>query len=276
MIRLLQIEFQKLWLNKSSKVLIFVYFGLLSSLSLLPFLKIDLGFTVINLGELEIFSFPYIWHFATYFSAILKFFLLLVIVSMIANEYSNRTLKQNLIDGLSKKEFILSKFLMVLVLSMISTLFVGVIIMIIGYSKSDFTAGTIPFKDIEFLFAYSIKLLGFFSFGLFVAMLIKRSAFAIGFMIFWGITEGALLGLMHWLIGKEIAKKVFDFMPLQAISNLIKQPIQRLKSIKSIGEMSGTDMSYDYGIHINEIAIVLVWIVLFVYFSYILLKKRDL
>ena len=30
---------------------------------------------------------------------------------MMANEYSNKTIKQNLIDGLSKKEFILSKFL---------------------------------------------------------------------------------------------------------------------------------------------------------------------
>jgi hypothetical protein len=42
------------------------------------------------------------WHFNTYIAAILKLFLAIVIVSMMANEYSYGTLKQNLIDGLSK------------------------------------------------------------------------------------------------------------------------------------------------------------------------------
>jgi hypothetical protein len=45
---------------------------------------------------------PFIWHFNTYIAAILKLFLI-VIVSMMANEYSYGTLKQNLIDGLSKR-----------------------------------------------------------------------------------------------------------------------------------------------------------------------------
>ena len=59
-----------------------------------------------------IFNFPYIWHFNTWVAALFKaLFLAIVIVSMMANEYSNKTIKQNLIDGLSKKEFVLSKFL---------------------------------------------------------------------------------------------------------------------------------------------------------------------
>lgn len=277
MLRLLQIEFQKLWLNRSSRVLIFVYFGLLFTTALLTLVKIDLGFAVIDLGEQEIFNFPLVWHFATYFSAILKFFLLLVIVSMVANEYSNRTLKQNLIDGLSKQEFILSKFLMVVVLSLISTLFVGFITLIIGYKNSDFTAGTIPFQDMEYLLAYFVKLVGFFSFGLFIAMLIKRSAFAIGFMLLWAIAESVFYALLRFQIfDKNIASKIYRFMPIEAMSNLIKQPFQRLKVAKTLGEATQTDLSYDYAVHYGEIAIVLVWTVLFVYLSYAILKKRDL
>ena len=41
-----------------------------------------------------------------------------------ANEYSNKTLKQNLIDGLSKKEFVLSKFYTVVLFALMSTVFV--------------------------------------------------------------------------------------------------------------------------------------------------------
>jgi len=51
---------------------------------------------------------------------------------MMANEYSYGTLKQNLIDGMSKKEFILSKFITVVAFSIVSTLFVFITSLILG------------------------------------------------------------------------------------------------------------------------------------------------
>ncbi|MFQ3306732.1 MAG: ABC-2 type transport system permease protein, partial [Polaribacter sp.] len=115
MLRLLTIEFHKLKHNKASKILSLIYFGLLTCISLIAAINFDIGPIKFHLAEIGIFNFPYIWHFNTYIAAILKFFLLLVIVSMMANEYSYKTLKQNLIDGLSKKEFVLSKFYTVIV-----------------------------------------------------------------------------------------------------------------------------------------------------------------
>ena len=79
-----------------------------------------------------VFNFPFIWHFNTYFADYFKIFLAVVIVSMMANEYSYGTLKQNLIDGMSKKEFVISKFLTVLLFAVISTLFVFVVSLILG------------------------------------------------------------------------------------------------------------------------------------------------
>ena len=57
---------------------------------------------------------------------------------MMANEYSYGTLKQNLIDGMSKKEFVMSKFLTVVLFSGISTLFVFIVSLILGLIFSDF------------------------------------------------------------------------------------------------------------------------------------------
>ena len=122
MLRLLTIEFHKLKHNRASRVLSIIYFGLLTCIALIAAIKFDIGPVKFHLAELGIFNFPYIWHFNTYIAAISKFFLLLVIVSMMANEYSYKTLKQNLIDGLSKKEFILSKFYTVIAFSFISTI----------------------------------------------------------------------------------------------------------------------------------------------------------
>ena len=166
--RLLSIEFQKIHKNRASKVLVTTYFILLSLISLIASIKFNIGSLEINIADQGIFNFPYIWHFNTYFASFFKLFLAVVIVSMMANEYSYGTLKQNLIDGLSKKEFILSKFYVVLVLALASTVFVFFMTLILGYSFSDYDETAIVFSDLEYLLAYFIELVAFFSFCLFL------------------------------------------------------------------------------------------------------------
>ena len=189
MIRLLHIEFIKLWNNRASKVLIISYFLLLTSIALVAAIKFDIGPIKFHLADQGIFNFPYIWHFNTYVAAMFKLFLAIVIVSMMSNEYSNKTIKQNLIDGLSKREFIGSKFLTVVSFALISTVFVFIVSLILGLVYSDFNEFSIIISDLEFLLAFFVKLLGFFSFCLFLGILVKRSAFALGFLILWSILE---------------------------------------------------------------------------------------
>jgi len=280
MLRLLTIEYYKLKHNKTSRVLILGYFILLSAIALLASIKFNLFGAEFRLADQGIFNFPYIWHFNTYIAAILKFFLAVVIVSMTANEYSNRTLKQNLIDGLSKKEFILSKFITVVVFSGISTFFVFVLSIILGYSFSDFNELSIVTQDLEYLLAFFFKLVGFFSFCLFLGILIKRSAFAIGFLLFWYFVEGIIQLIMLFFENKYnmegLRSSVVQFLPLESMSNLIEQPVTRLNVIQSAANQLQTDVGFDYAVYWYEIAIVSVWIFLFIYGSFALLKKRDL
>ncbi len=276
MLRLLQIEFIKLWNNRASKVLIISYFVLLTLISLIAAIKFDIGPIKFHLAELGIFNFPYIWHFNAFIAAFFKLFLAVVIVSMMANEYSNKTLKQNLIDGLSKKEFILSKFLTVIMFSLISTVFLFVVSLILGLAYSDYNEVSIIFRDLEYLFAYFVKLIGFFSFCLFLGILVKRSAFALGFLILWQIIEGISTGLLYWKTSKEFAEGVITFFPLNSMANLVKEPFTRLSAVKSVAQQVGEELIKDYSVHWYEIAIVSVWTFLFIYLSYALLKKRDL
>ncbi|MDD3721361.1 MAG: ABC transporter permease subunit [Lutibacter sp.] len=275
MLRLLNIEIHKLKYNRASRVLIFIYFILLMSIALIAAIKFDIGPVKFHLAEQGIFNFPYIWHFNTYIAAIFKFFLLLVIVSMMANEYSNKTLKQNLIDGLSKQEFVLSKFYTVVLLALISTLFVFVVSLILGYSYSDFNEFSIVTTDLEYLFAFFVKLVAFFSFGLFLGILVKRSAFAVGAMLVWAMIEGFAKGMLYWKFEENVAN-VMQFFPLEAMSNLIKEPFTRLSAVKTVAKQVGEDLSKDFSVQPKDIVIVLVWTAIFIYFSYILLKKRDL
>ncbi len=277
MVRLLEIEFIKLWNNRASKVLIIAYFVLLTSIALVAAIKFDIGPIKFHLADQGIFNFPYIWHFNTYIAALFKLFLAIVIVSMMSNEYSNKTIKQNLIDGLSKKEFILSKFLTVISLALISTVFVFTVSLILGIIYSDFNELPIVFSNLEFLLAFFLKLVGFFAFCLFLGILVKRSAFALGFLILWSIIEQILFGLLGWkFVSWDTAKSIKGFFPLQSMSNLIEEPFSRLKAVQSVVKEIGEQVNLDYQVHWYEILIVLCWTVIFVYLSYALLKTRDL
>lgn len=281
MLRLLTIEFHKLRHNRASRVLSIIYFGLLTCIALIAAIKFDIGPVKFHLAEAGIFNFPYIWHFNTYIAAILKFFLLLVIVSMMANEYSYKTLKQNLIDGLSKKEFILSKFYTVIAFALISTLFVFVVSLILGLIYSDYNEFSIIITDLQYLFGFFIKLVGFFSFGLFFGILVKRSAFAVGAMVVWLIIESMTKGLLYYSFRKmdNISERVGDimqFMPFESMSNLIKEPFSRLNAVKTVANQIGEQFTKSYDVQFLDVLIVSVWTFIFIYSSYALLKKRDL
>ena len=281
--RLLSIEFQKIWKNKASKFLLLTYFILLSFIALIASIKFNIGTFEISIADQGIFNFPYIWHFNTYIAAWFKFFLAIIIVSMMANEYTYGTLKQNLIDGLSKKEFILSKFLVVGSFALASTVFVFIMSLILGYSFSSYNEFSIVFSDLEYLVAFFIKLAAFFSFCLFLGILVKRSAFALGFLFIWFVFEKISYGILKFEILNgnnktiDFADKLYKFFPLESMSNLIKEPFTRLSFAKTIETTIGGQQTIrDYSVHFSEIAIVLVWTIIFIFASYFILKKRDL
>ncbi len=192
--RLLTIDLHKIFKNRASKIVLLTYFVLLSLIALAAAIKVNIGINEFQLAREGIFEFPYIWHFTTYSAAIFKLFIAIVVITMMTNEYSYGTLKQNLIDGLSKEEFILSKFFSLVLLAAVSTIFVFIFTLILGLIYSQDVSAAIIFTDLQYLVGYFFKLVGFFSMCLFLAVLVKKSAFALGLLFVWNIVE-SILGL---------------------------------------------------------------------------------
>jgi len=274
MLRLFNIEFFKFKHSRSAKVLSIIYFGLFAFIALFSSIRFNFGVVDFRLAEQGIFNFPYIWHFNAYFLAILKIFLAIVIVSLMSSEYTNRTLKQNLIDGMSKWEFIQSKFSMIIGLSFISTLVYFIISLILGLSFSDFTEASIIFSDMEYIAAYFVKLVGFFSLCMFLGILVKRSAFALGFLFLVWVLEG----IIRLFINYQAKPLAFlkQFLPLEAMSNLIVEPVTKLDAISTAANQLNPEFEKDYSVPITSLLIVLAWTAIFVFGSYKLLQKRDL
>lgn len=277
--RLLAIELQKIWLNRASRVLTLTYFIVLSLIALIASIEFDFGPFHFDASQQGIFNFPYIWHLNSFIGALPKIFLALVIVSMMANEYTYGTLKQNLIDGMSKKEFVLSKFLTVIVFALVSTVFIFVISLLLGLLYSTYDEVGIIFSQMDYLLAFFVKLVGFFSFCLFLGVLIKRSAFAIGFLFVWYLTEKIGYGITgKFIIGDfdTSYNYFFKYLPLESMSNLIIEPFTRLELIQAIESQVGVSEPKIYSVDYTMVITVLCWTAFFIWGSYALIRRRDL
>jgi ABC-type transport system involved in multi-copper enzyme maturation permease subunit len=279
--RLLSIELQKIWQNKASKVLTITYFTIISLITLVSLIEFEIGPIKIDIGSTGVFNFPYIWHFNTYLVSILKIFLSIVVVSMVANEYSYGTFKQNLIDGMTKKEFIVSKFLVIVLFSLFATIIVAIITLFLGYTYSSYTETSIVFSQLEYLVAFFVKHVAFFSFCLFLGVLVKKSAFALGFLFFWNIVEGIAMIILGFVIfdhkkDQALIDKINDFFPLESMANLIKEPFTRVDIVKTVGKQVGEQFTKDYSVPTTGLLITITWTIIFILGAYYIIKKRDL
>ena len=129
----------------------------------------------------------------------------------------------------------------------------------------------------EYLFAYFVKLLGFFSFCLFLGVLIKRSAFALGFLFLWFMFEMISYAIAYNnLENTVLVDEIYDYFPLMSMWSLISEPFTKLNAVRTIGNQIGVDNIKDYSVHFSSILIVLAWVVIFNFLSYKIIKKRDL
>lgn len=274
MIRLLKIEWLKNLSYRPFKIFSALYFGIMILLLFVGVVDFEiLGFTI-NLKEQGFYNFPEIWNFTTYTLGFFKVFLGCIIVFSICQEFSNRMFKQNIIDGLSREEFLLSKILTILVFSAISTILVFVATFLLGKSYSESQEGT--FAEVFFVGHYFIELSLFFMFLMFLSILFRRSIFVfLGYFV-WSVAENVLYAVeLFYRKGEETVDKVSDafyisnYLPLNTIGEIIPAPFKRT----NLAKMFGAEYQFEYPL-VGLIAS-LFWIGCFVFGSYYILKKRD-
>lgn len=280
--RLIQIEWLKNYsyfpviLFSSVYFLLVIGFTMLCSIKSIPILGIP-----VNIRDQGFLNFPQIWNFLTYITALLKIFLGLIIIFTISNEFTSKMFKQNVIDGLSKKEFILSKVLTLGLLSLISTLVVFFMGLILGFSFSKTSDFTLVFKEFYFILGYFLKLFTFLSFLFFITVLLKRVVFVFLSFFLWWIVELILLVVEYSskVVEKfdnqgnritEVPFLISDYLPLNAMSNLIDEPFQRIQLVSQL-----TGGSFEYTIPYGAIVASLLYSTLFILGSYWLVKRKD-
>lgn len=267
MLHLLKIDLKKLTSYRTFWVVCGLYFITLafSTASGMEFLKWiartfeDFG-SKLNINRIPLYHFPDVWLNLIYFSGLFKIVLAIMTVISITNEFQYRTLRQNVIDGLSRWQFLSTKILTNLLLSFLSVAMILVITFVTGLIYTPSINWDLVFADMEFLIAYFLEIFAFLSYALMLGMLVQRSGLTIILLL--------LSHMLEVIIRENIDEYVpwiIPFFPMESISNLVPMPFKRY----AFQEIR------DY-LTFSSIAIALGWTFLFNYFSYLKLKRSDI
>jgi ABC-type transport system involved in multi-copper enzyme maturation permease subunit len=210
----------------------------------------------------EIYSFPHVWHNLTYIASYLMIFLSIVMVILVTNEFTYNTMRQNLINGLSRFQLVLSKFVDAVMLSIMATLFIFIFGLISGFlTSSNFEFGDV-FSKISYLGAYFLMILGFLTFVMMLAFLIKKPALVLGTLLLYNFIVEPILSF--WL-----DESIGYYLPLKSFGLLIEKPDIALFSFFGIKPMFN-------GISPLYVGISLFYLGAFLGISYLIIKRRDL
>jgi ABC-2 type transport system permease protein len=257
MIKLLSIELKKVIAYPT----FWIFIGLYALLVLLVFCSIPAIHLPGPLGMIANFktyyTFPAIWHTLTYIAGFFNLLLGVLVVILITNEFTFRTVRQNIIDGWTVIDFITSKIILILFLALCTTVFVFLVGMIFGSIVSSSIDAAAIFSQAGFVLAYFVQALAYLCFALFMGTLFKKAG--IGIIFFLLYTK-----IVEPLIGWKLPQAISDYLPFHNISSLIDNPAAKLIGLNV--------QDSPLGIHFF---FTLLYSCAFIVGTYLLLTKRD-
>ncbi len=205
------------------------------------------------------YDFPKVYQTIAWVSSWLLYFPGMLMILVITNEYNYKTHRQNIIDGLTRQQFVVAKILFGLVIALLTTLSCFLIALYFGGSYS----GSVSFSGIEYIGYSFIQTLCYLFVAMILAVLMRRSGLAMAVFFLYGL-------VFEQLIGGLIDSKILNsgttrfYFPLGASDALI--PIT-----------FGSDIIYNKAPSQTVLFIVcLVYIGLFVFISLRKFQTDDL
>lgn len=257
--RLLKIELNKVLYSKAFWMIFGLYLALLGPAAF-AMDKIFKGSSVSvngqpNIAEMllqgySIFKFPYVWHNMAYLMGWFQLILAVIVIILVTNEYSFKTLRQNIIDGLSKWEIIIAKEIIILLLTITSVLVLIAVTFFLGEKVEGvaLTDGTIV------ILAYFISTFFYLNLAYFLSSILKRSGLTIGLLLIYSVVE--------LIVGSQIPQKIANYLPLKLLSKMIPNPV---------GILMGNDITPD--LSPATFGALFIYLSLIIYAIYYLLKK---
>ncbi len=257
MSRLLITELRKIFPYRTFWTILLLFTGLL-------LLFVYLGSKIELNGQTAgptLYSFPDIWIKLTYIASYFNLLLGILIVILITDEYSFRTIRQQVIDGWFKHDVILAKLLVILLIAAFGTLVLLGTGLFFGYTYSPSTATSKVVQDIRHLAFYFVQAVGYMSLAMLFAFLIRKNGLAIiAFLIYAKIIEP--------IIHSRFPDEMDQYFPMKVFSSLTPTPGRGL-----LESITGPTLNLT---PTAALLPAIAYIGVFCIVAYLILKNRDL
>ena len=205
------------------------------------------------------------------------FFVAVLMILLFAPEFTWRTGRQNVIDGLSKERLYAGK---IMVLAGLVLLFLATPILIGGggalASPSEGGPVLVRPTDFSYMGGYFLVLLLFGSAALMLAALIRSSGPALGVLLLYMIVEELISGLMSQV--SEALRGATEYLPLNVFEDLgddlVHYP-ERLAAVNESRAEQGLAPLEFLDVEVLAIA-ALAYSAIFLLFAFLSMRTRDL
>jgi hypothetical protein len=166
------------------------------------------------------YELPGTWQMVCYVNSFFLLTLGILMILLLTNEYNFRTNRQNIIDGLSRLQFAVSKLLVMFLLAILITAVTFLTVIFVGKSFSESSQPL--WENSHFIGYFFIQSLMYLLVALLLAMLFKRSGLAIGLYFFVMVADTILGGVLN-----KYAHPAGYFLPIDGTDYLIPGPVRR-------------------------------------------------
>jgi ABC-type transport system involved in multi-copper enzyme maturation permease subunit len=276
MIKLLKIEFKKILTYKIFWILTGLYFIFLSVGLLMAEFMINNMVDNMNrhlpipIPHVTIYFFPWLWQNMTFFATIryVLIFPAIVIIILITNEFTFKTIRQNVINGMSKAEVLISKLLIILLISLVMAVLLAIGTLVLGISHTAELTFNMVIEKSTFIIGFFITVLTFQVFALFFGFLLRNTGLSIAlFILYVFIVEPILYHFLKSPIVFE--NNISPYLPMNSVLSITEYP-----SIPVLKNLMGLNLQDS--ISLVSCCIPLGYAALMVGIVYWVLVRRDL
>lgn len=165
------------------------------------------------------FSFPDVWQTVAFISSLFIFLPAVVVIMFITNEYTYKTHRQNIIDGWSRKNFMMSKMIDVAIISLLATVLYIITAVVIGSANSS-NASNVFGEQTKYVGLFFLQIFSQLSIALLIAFLVRKAFIALGIFLFYYFPLEPILVEL----GRHYANGIGEFLPLEISDRLIPFP----------------------------------------------------
>ena len=165
------------------------------------------------------FTFPAAWQTVAFISSIFVFLPSLIVIMFITNEYTYKTHRQNIIDGWSRKDFMISKMIDVIIVCLLITVLYIATAIVIG-TVNTANADTKFWEGSKYIGLFFLQALSQLSIALLIALLVRKAFIALGVFLFYYFPLEPILVQL----GKKYANDGGQYLPLEVSDRLIPFP----------------------------------------------------